>query len=49
MMYRCLKPLWYSSVEKIRDSVNDYRSAKKHLDETERELTRKIDFRKYME
>ena len=49
MLYRCLKPLWYHRVEKLKELRNDGKAVREFLDETERMLTEPIDFRESME
>jgi hypothetical protein len=48
MLYRCLKPLWYTRVKTLKKAGNDYDSIKTCLNETEKALTSPIDFAKYM-
>ena len=48
MLYRCLKPLWYTRVKTLKKAGNDYDSIKTCLIETEKALTSPIDFAKYM-
>ncbi len=49
MLYRCLKPLWYTEVEALKDAGNDPGAIKACLDKSEHALTDEIDFRAYME
>ena len=49
MLYRCLKPLWYTRVKKLKEAGNDHNAIKASLDESECELTARIDFGVYME
>lgn len=49
MLYRCLKPLWYTTVEELRKAGNDPAAIKKSLDATEAALTSPISFRDCME
>ena len=49
MLYRCLKPLWYTRVQALREAGNDPAAIRKSLDETETALTQPINFRTYME
>ncbi len=49
MLYRCLKPLWFSRVEELKECGNDPKAIKALLDEIEYYLTAPIDFRGYME
>ena len=48
MLYRCLKPLWYTRVEKLKELKGDNEATKAFLDKTEYYLTADIDFRSYM-
>ena len=48
MMYRCLKPLWYTRVQELKEAGNDPDAVKACLDRAERELTGPVDFRKHM-
>lgn len=48
LLYRCIKPLWYSKVEKLKNAANDVKAIRSCLDETEYMQTRVIDFEKYM-
>ncbi len=48
MLYRCLKPLWWNSLDKLKEHKDDTAALKKHLDETEYYLTADIDFTPYM-
>ena len=49
MLYRCLKPLWYTSVQDLKKAGQDPDAIRKCLDEAERALTAPIDFTAYME
>ncbi len=49
MLYRCLKPLWYTTVKALREAGNDSAAIRKSLDETEYALTFPINFRESME
>ena len=49
MLYRCLKPLWYTRVQKLKEAGNDSGAIKAALDEAEQALTDEIDFRDCME
>lgn len=49
MLYRCLKPLWYTRVEKLKKLGNDGSAIQAFLDETEHMLTDRISFRESME
>ena len=48
MLYRCLKPLWYTRVEELKQAGSDPAAIRASLDDTERALTEAIDFRTYM-
>ena len=48
MLYRCLKPLWYTRVKKLKEAGDDHKVIKESLDESEHDLTVQIDFGKYM-
>ncbi len=48
MLYRCLKPLWYNKVEKLKRIREDRKALRSFLNETERYLTEDIDFAAYM-
>lgn len=47
-LYRCLKPLWYTRVEEIREAGNDAEKIRRCLDRVEYYLTEEIDFASYM-
>ena len=49
MMYRCLKPLWYTRVEKLKEAQSDHDAIRAALNESEQALTSPLNFRKYME
>lgn len=49
MLYRCLKPLWFTQLEKLKEAGNDREAIRAYLDETERMLTEPVDFRSSME
>ena len=49
MLYRCLKPLWYTSVQDLKKAGQDPDAIRICLDETERALTAPIDFTVHME
>ena len=49
MLYRCLKPLWYTRVQKLKEAGSDSDKIKAALDEAEQALTDDIDFRDCME
>lgn len=48
MLYRCLKPLWYSEVEALKDAGNDADAIHACLDKTEHALTAPFDFSSFM-
>ncbi len=48
MLYRCLKPLWFTRVEKLKELGNDRETIKAFLDETEQMLTAPTEFRDCM-
>ena len=48
MLYRCLKPLWFTRVEALKEAGSDPAAVKACLDDTERALTLPIDFAQYM-
>ena len=48
MLYRCLKPLWYTRVQELKKAGNDPDAIRTCLDETEHALTSPIDFSEYM-
>ncbi|MCR5808246.1 MAG: phosphotransferase [Clostridiales bacterium] len=49
MLFRCLKPLWYTRVWDLKEAGEDREAIRAALDKSERELTADIDFRPYME
>ncbi len=49
MLYRCLKPLWYSRTEDLKTIGGDEKAVGEFLDKTEFYLTAEIDFRSAME
>lgn len=49
MLYRCIKPLWYSRVQRLKSLENNTREIHDFLNETEMYLTKPIDFTKYMQ
>lgn len=49
LIYRCVKPLWYTRVQSLKESANDETAIQKCLDEMEYAQTREIDFRSVME
>lgn len=48
MLYRCLKPLWFTKTKRLRELKNDSEAVKAYLDEIERFLTEPIDFSSHM-
>ncbi len=48
LLYRCLKPLWYTRVEKLKTLKNGGPALRRFLDETEEYLTKDIDFAAFM-
>ena len=48
MLYRCLKPLWYTRVETLKKLKGDNAAVKAFLDKTEYYLTANIDLSSYM-
>lgn len=48
LLYRCLKPLWYSRVNKLKEAGSDPEKIRACLNETEYMQTRTIDFAYYM-
>ena len=48
-LYRCLKPLWWSSVKALKDAGNDKDAIERCLNDAEACLTKETDFRQYME
>lgn len=48
LLYRCLKPLWFSEIEKLKKAGYDTKAIKNCLDETEKLQTKVIDFETYM-
>lgn len=48
-LYRCLKPLWYTRVQALKEAKDDPAAIRACLDETERALTAPYDFRTSME
>ncbi len=48
MLYRCLKPLWYTSVEDLKEAGNNEEAILTCLNEAEHALTAPIDFAAYM-
>lgn len=48
MLYRCIKPLWFTKLHKLKSLEGNTEAIKKHLDETQKGLTEEIDFSAYM-
>jgi hypothetical protein len=48
MLYRCLKPLWYTRVEELKNAGKDPDAIRTCLNEAEHALTSPIDFSEYM-
>ena len=48
MLYRCLKPLWFTKLHKLKSFKDDMTAVKAYLEETEFYLTETIDFEKWM-
>ncbi len=49
LIYRCVKPLWYTRVEALKKAGSDVAAIQKCLDEMEYAQTRYIDFKTVME
>lgn len=47
-LYRCLKPLWWSAIQDLKNSVNDPNAIRLCLDRAENSLTKEIDFSAFM-
>ena len=43
-LYRCLKPLWWSSIQELKDAVSDVQAIRNCLNRSEKMLTENIDF-----
>lgn len=43
-LWRCLKPLWWTSIQSLKEAVGDPDKIQKELDRVEEEQTREIDF-----
>ena len=43
-LYRCLKPLWWTSIQELKETGQDPEALRKHLDHVEYMQTREIDF-----
>ncbi len=48
MLFRCLKPLWYTRVQALKEAGNDHNAIQASLDDTEYSLTARFDFTEYM-
>ena len=48
MLFRCVKPLWYTRVEELKEAGSDHGAIKKALDQSESELSTEIDFKDSM-
>lgn len=48
LIYRCIKPLWFTRVHALKQAGQDYNQVKKILDEMENAQIRTIDFRSAM-
>ena len=48
LLYRCIKPLWFTKTERLKNLKDDIPGIGKLLDETEYFLTKDIDFSQYM-
>ena len=48
MLYRCIKPLWFTRVDRLKTCRGDNKATKELLDKTEHYLTADIDLRSYM-
>lgn len=48
LLYRCIKPLWFNRVQKLKAAGGDLCAVKACLDKTEFLQTIKIDFATYM-
>lgn len=44
MLYRCIKPLWWTRVQRLKKAANDYSAIQECLDKVESMLTRNVDF-----
>ena len=47
-LYRCIKPLWFTKVQELKEAGNNIELIKKCLDEIEYMQTENIDFISYM-
>ncbi len=48
LLYRCIKPLWFTQIEVLKEAKNNIDLLNRILNETEYMQTRDIDFNKYM-
>ena len=48
MLYRCIKPLWYTEIEELKAAGTEDNAIKVCLDKTEDLQTKEIDFAAYM-
>lgn len=48
MLYRCVKPLWYTRVQALKKAGNDHDAIREALDKTEYSLTARYDFTENM-
>lgn len=48
LLYRCLKPLWYTEIETLKEAGTDENSIQNCLDRTEKLQTKEIEFAVYM-
>ncbi len=48
LLYRCLKPLWYTEIETLNEAGNDVNAIQTCLDRTEELQTKEIEFAAYM-
>ena len=47
-LFRCLKPLWWNSLQALKDAGSDEEAVRQALDKSEACLTEEKDFRSYM-
>ncbi|MCR5753937.1 MAG: hypothetical protein K6G30_03850 [Acetatifactor sp.] len=48
MLYRCLKPLWFNKLTRLKELGKDYEAIHEFLNKTEYYLTAPIDFGAWM-
>ena len=48
LLYRCIKPLWFTKVKKLKEASEDKKDIKACLDRIEEMQTKAIDFESYM-